>query len=198
MIKNIMGVPKSVANQVWLSHNGKTFSAPCKCCTTDITVFDYFVARVIPQPKGTKDEIINLLPVCKQCFTGARTGGLLGYKANNFPTKSVAELCSAISRLSESETSEIVAYVSGISPRTEVPIKAHKHKSKAESERVQTGTCTYVFTRGPREGKTCEYSVYDGGELCSKCRSKKAKHSKTETVVSVEPTSESAATESTL
>ena len=62
-------IPKALREQVWLSHVGKKFEVKCKVvwCKNKINVFDYQCGHNIPESKGGKTNISNLIPICAQC-----------------------------------------------------------------------------------------------------------------------------------
>lgn len=66
--KSIMRLPISVIERVWIHHNGNNFTAKCHTCQCEINALRHSISRLIPQPKGTHDEISNLVPVCRKCF----------------------------------------------------------------------------------------------------------------------------------
>lgn len=62
-------IPKALREQVWLTHNGKTFEAKCRVrwCTNKVTVFDFQSGHNIPESKGGATDISNLYPICSRC-----------------------------------------------------------------------------------------------------------------------------------
>ena len=62
-------IPKAVREQVWLSKIGYKFQHKCKVtwCTNTINVFDFQCGHNIPESKGGKTEIGNLIPICGRC-----------------------------------------------------------------------------------------------------------------------------------
>jgi hypothetical protein len=170
-----MTVSKQIASQVWVTHNGKTFAAQCKCCTCEVTVFTYHVANVTPQPKGGNADVSNLLPVCKNCHAGARTTGLAEYKSKHYPSKDLNALLVSIKDLPEESVREIAAYASSLLPKTTVSeIRHEKRRPKGVApDQEPTGECKYTITRGKRSGLACGNVVYDGDFFCVACRGKK-------------------------
>lgn len=62
-------IPKALREQVWLVHVGQRFSSKCKVkwCMNEISVFDFQAGHNIPESKGGKTTIENLLPICGRC-----------------------------------------------------------------------------------------------------------------------------------
>lgn len=62
-------IPKALREQVWLSHMGKTFEEKCKIvwCENRINAFDFQCGHNIPESKGGKTTIQNLIPICGRC-----------------------------------------------------------------------------------------------------------------------------------
>lgn len=62
-------IPKAVREQVWLTHMGNVFEAKCKVvwCTNTITVFDFQCGHNVPESKGGKTDVSNLIPICARC-----------------------------------------------------------------------------------------------------------------------------------
>lgn len=62
-------IPKALKEQVWLTHNGKKYETKCyiSWCSNKITVFDFQCGHNIPESKGGKTDISNLIPICSRC-----------------------------------------------------------------------------------------------------------------------------------
>ena len=62
-------ISKKLREEVWLKHFGKTFSSKCpiKWCTREISVFSFEVGHNIPESKGGRTTIDNLIPICGDC-----------------------------------------------------------------------------------------------------------------------------------
>jgi len=62
-------ISKKLREEVWLKHFGKTFSSKCpvQWCTRIISVFAFEVGHNIPESKGGKTTIDNLIPICGEC-----------------------------------------------------------------------------------------------------------------------------------
>jgi hypothetical protein len=62
-------IPKALREQIWLTHIGKKYEAKCyiSWCNNRITVFDFQSGHNIPESKGGKTDISNLLPICSRC-----------------------------------------------------------------------------------------------------------------------------------
>ena len=54
---------------VWIKKMGRVFEAKCPVvwCPNKITVFDFQSGHNIPESKGGKTNIDNLLPICARC-----------------------------------------------------------------------------------------------------------------------------------
>lgn len=62
-------IPKALAEQVWLSRMWRKFEGRCRVswCKNRITVFDYECGHNIPESKGGKTTLDNLVPICARC-----------------------------------------------------------------------------------------------------------------------------------
>ena len=62
-------IPKALREQVWVNHMGNVFEGKCKVtwCTNTMTVFDFQCGHNIPESKGGKTNISNLIPICARC-----------------------------------------------------------------------------------------------------------------------------------
>ena len=62
-------IPKALREQVWITHMGEQFSAKCtiKWCQNRINAFDFQCGHNIPESKGGKTNIQNLVPICGRC-----------------------------------------------------------------------------------------------------------------------------------
>lgn len=62
-------IPKALREQVWLVHMGKVFETKCKVtwCENRINAFDFQCGHNIPESKGGKTTIQNLIPICGRC-----------------------------------------------------------------------------------------------------------------------------------
>ena len=62
-------ISKKLREEVWLKHFGETFSSKCPIiwCTRKVTVFSFEVGHNIPESKGGKTTINNLIPICGDC-----------------------------------------------------------------------------------------------------------------------------------
>lgn len=62
-------IPRALREQVWLKQNGRVFQAKCPVswCENQMTAFDFQVGHNIPESKGGKTEISNLIPICSRC-----------------------------------------------------------------------------------------------------------------------------------
>ena len=62
-------IPKALAEQVWISRMGHRFEGKCRVswCRNKISVFDYECGHNIPECKGGKTTLDNLVPICARC-----------------------------------------------------------------------------------------------------------------------------------
>lgn len=62
-------IPKALREQVWLNQMGSVFEGKCKVswCTNNMTVFDFQCGHNIPESKGGKTNMTNLIPICSRC-----------------------------------------------------------------------------------------------------------------------------------
>ena len=62
-------ISKKLREEVWLKHFGKRFSSKCpiQWCTREISVFSFEVGHNIPESKGGRTTIDNLIPICGDC-----------------------------------------------------------------------------------------------------------------------------------
>lgn len=62
-------IPKALREQVWLKTVGETFDAKCSVvwCKNRINVFDFQCGHNIPESKGGRTSLDNLLAICTRC-----------------------------------------------------------------------------------------------------------------------------------
>jgi len=62
-------IPKALREQVWITSMGHKFEGKCKIkwCKNPINVFDYECGHNIPESKGGKTTLDNLIPICGRC-----------------------------------------------------------------------------------------------------------------------------------
>jgi len=62
-------ISKKLKEEVWIKHFGETFSAKCPIswCSHKITVFCFDAGHNIPESKGGRTAIDNLVPICGEC-----------------------------------------------------------------------------------------------------------------------------------
>ena len=62
-------IPKALREQVWLKSMGERFDGKCRVswCKNRINVFDFQCGHNIPESKGGKTTLDNLLPICARC-----------------------------------------------------------------------------------------------------------------------------------
>lgn len=65
-------IPKKVRKEVWLSIMGEVYKKKCPVswCSSVIDNFDFQVGHNIPESKGGKTIISNLIPICAGCNQG--------------------------------------------------------------------------------------------------------------------------------
>ena len=62
-------IPKALREQVWLHTMKRRFEGKCpvQWCANTITVFDFQCGHNIPESKGGKTTLDNLIPLCGRC-----------------------------------------------------------------------------------------------------------------------------------
>jgi 5-methylcytosine-specific restriction endonuclease McrA len=62
-------IPKALAEQVWITAMGHRFEGKCRVswCKNKISVFDYECGHNVPESKGGKTTLDNLVPICARC-----------------------------------------------------------------------------------------------------------------------------------
>jgi 5-methylcytosine-specific restriction endonuclease McrA len=62
-------IPKALREQVWLKTMKKSFDGKCPVvwCTNTINAFDFQCGHNIPESKGGKTTLENLIPLCGRC-----------------------------------------------------------------------------------------------------------------------------------
>ncbi len=62
-------IPKALREQVWIKTMNKTFEAKCPVvwCTNTINAFDFQCGHNVPESKGGKTTLDNLIPLCGRC-----------------------------------------------------------------------------------------------------------------------------------
>ena len=62
-------IPKALREQVWKKKMGEEFKGKCPTswCENTITVYDFQCGHNIPESKGGKTTIDNLIPLCSRC-----------------------------------------------------------------------------------------------------------------------------------
>jgi 5-methylcytosine-specific restriction endonuclease McrA len=62
-------IPRALREQVWLVHVGPKFQTKCKVswCTNTMNAFDFQCGHNIPESKGGKTDVRNLIPICSRC-----------------------------------------------------------------------------------------------------------------------------------
>lgn len=62
-------IPIALRREVWIKNNEKVFNAKCKVswCNNEINPFNFECGHNIPESKGGKTNLDNLLPICSSC-----------------------------------------------------------------------------------------------------------------------------------
>lgn len=62
-------IPVALREQVWIRQMGHRFAGKCrvKWCRNRISVFDFQSGHNVPESKGGKTDIDNLIPICARC-----------------------------------------------------------------------------------------------------------------------------------
>jgi len=62
-------IPRALREQVWMTQAGAVFECKCKVlwCKNKMNVFDFQCGHNVPESKGGKTTIDNLVPICSRC-----------------------------------------------------------------------------------------------------------------------------------
>lgn len=62
-------IPVALREQVWIHRMGHSFEGKCPVtwCQNTITVFNFQSGHNIPESKGGKTDLDNLIPLCSRC-----------------------------------------------------------------------------------------------------------------------------------
>jgi 5-methylcytosine-specific restriction endonuclease McrA len=62
-------IPVALREQVWIHKMGRSFEGKCPVtwCQNKITVFDFQSGHNIPESRGGKTDLENLVPLCSRC-----------------------------------------------------------------------------------------------------------------------------------
>ena len=62
-------IPRALREQIWIKRNKKRFEVKCpiKWCRNRITCFNFHSGHNIPESKGGRTCISNLIPICAKC-----------------------------------------------------------------------------------------------------------------------------------
>jgi 5-methylcytosine-specific restriction endonuclease McrA len=62
-------IPKALREQVWIQHMGRLFEGQCRVtwCKNTINAFDFQCGHNVPESKGGKTSLDNLVPICCRC-----------------------------------------------------------------------------------------------------------------------------------
>ncbi len=62
-------IPAALREQVWIQKAGRVFEKKCSIlwCENTITAFDFQCGHNIPESKGGKTTLENLIPICSRC-----------------------------------------------------------------------------------------------------------------------------------
>ena len=66
---NKQTIPRALREQVWVTKCGHVFSHRCRVvwCQNKINVFDFQCGHNIPESKGGRTSLDNLIPICGRC-----------------------------------------------------------------------------------------------------------------------------------
>lgn len=64
-------IPKALREQVWLKSMGKIYTGKCPIvwCSNVITVYDFQCGHNMPESRGGKTDLTNLIAICSRCNT---------------------------------------------------------------------------------------------------------------------------------
>lgn len=82
-------IPVALREQVWISRMGRKFEGKCcvDWCNNNITVFDFQSGHNIPESKGGKTTIDNLIPICSRCNLSMGNSYTIEQWCNTFSQK---------------------------------------------------------------------------------------------------------------
>ena len=62
-------IPLALRQQVWLASCGEVYKAKCRTtwCANVITIFDFQCGHNVPEVRGGKTTVSNLIPICGRC-----------------------------------------------------------------------------------------------------------------------------------
>jgi 5-methylcytosine-specific restriction endonuclease McrA len=62
-------IPVALREQVWIHKMGRSFEGKCPVtwCQNTITVFDFQSGHNLPESRGGKTDLSNLIPLCSRC-----------------------------------------------------------------------------------------------------------------------------------
>ena len=62
-------IPRALREQIWIKRNKKKFEVKCpiKWCRNRIHCFNFHSGHNIPESKGGKTNIKDLIPICAKC-----------------------------------------------------------------------------------------------------------------------------------
>jgi len=91
-------ISKKLREEVWLKYFGKKFSSKCpiQWCTREISVFAFEVGHNIPESKGGKTTIDNLIPICGDCNRSMGDRYTIDEFSKEFAASASASLSAAV------------------------------------------------------------------------------------------------------
>lgn len=109
-------IPVALREQVWINKMGKVFDGKCfiSWCSNMISVFDFQCGHNIPESKGGKTTIDNLLPICGRCNLSMANNYTIDQWTNTFQAEcnqsanSGAEQCMNSVHYSQSNTKKVI------------------------------------------------------------------------------------------
>jgi 5-methylcytosine-specific restriction endonuclease McrA len=62
-------IPLALREQVWIRKMGHRFDGKCRVswCRNRISVFDFQSGHNVPESRGGKTDLDNLIPICSRC-----------------------------------------------------------------------------------------------------------------------------------
>jgi len=74
-------INKGIREKIWFNHFGEKFTIKCPCCDIrSINPFSFSTGHIIPESKGGKADLNNLIPICTHCNSRMGTQNYYDYQ----------------------------------------------------------------------------------------------------------------------